>query len=130
VLLAPTKIKLSSEYKSEGKTSTSSTLLLYTSSPLILLLLLSYIKFPPFYTNISQIIMNRLSSSNKSSLWPYRHNSKHCWQQYLLDLIESNIKVAKPQTFNREVSKVSSFLMACKLYLRMRMREVSVEKQI
>ena len=42
----------------------------------------------------------------------------------------SNVEVAKPQTFNREVCKVSSFLMAYKLYIRMRMREMLVEKQI
>ena len=33
---------------------------------------------------------------------------------------ESNIKVAKPPTFNR----VSGFIIACRLYLRMRMRKI------
>ncbi len=43
---------------------------------------------------------------------------------------ESNIKVAKPLVFNEKVGKVEGFIIVYKLYLRMRMREVSVEKQI
>jgi len=42
----------------------------------------------------------------------------------------SNIKVAKPQTFNEEASKMTGFLMACRLYIRMRMREAAVKEQI
>jgi len=38
--------------------------------------------------------------------------------------------MAKPQTFDRTLSKVSRFVAACKLYIRMRLRESSVEKQI
>ena len=42
----------------------------------------------------------------------------------------SNIKVAKPQIFNRKARKISGFLIAYKLYIRIRMRNVIVEKQI
>ena len=42
----------------------------------------------------------------------------------------SNIEVAKLQTFDGTASKVSRFLMAYKLYIRMKMKEVLVEKQI
>ena len=44
--------------------------------------------------------------------------------------IRLNIEVAKLLIFNREVSRISGFLMACRLYIRIRMRDVIVEEQI
>ena len=41
-----------------------------------------------------------------------------------------NIEVAKPPVFNGEASRVEEFIMAYRLYLRMRIREVIVEEQI
>ena len=38
--------------------------------------------------------------------------------------------MAKPQVFDRALGKVLRFVMACKLYLRIRMRGVVIEKQI
>ena len=44
--------------------------------------------------------------------------------------IGSNIEMAKLLVFNREASRVVKFITACKLYLRMRIREMLVEEQI
>jgi len=41
---------------------------------------------------------------------------------------KSNIEVAKLQMFDGAANKVSGFLIVYKLYIRMRMREIPVEK--
>jgi len=42
----------------------------------------------------------------------------------------SHVEVAKPAIFNGETGKVGEFMTACRLYLRMKMREVTVEEQV
>ena len=42
----------------------------------------------------------------------------------------SNIEVAKLPMFNENISKVPGFITVCKLYLRMRIRNIVVEEQI
>ena len=41
-----------------------------------------------------------------------------------------HIEVAKPAIFNGEAGKVRGFVTMCRLYLRMKMREVVVEEQV
>ena len=42
----------------------------------------------------------------------------------------SNINLAKLPMFNREANKVLRFLMACKLFIRMKIRNKLVEEQV
>jgi len=42
----------------------------------------------------------------------------------------SNVEVTISPTFNGSSEKVAGFVMACKLYLRMRMRETMAEEQV
>jgi len=42
----------------------------------------------------------------------------------------SNIEVAKLPTFNKDATKILGFIIACRLYIRMKMRNVLVEEQI
>jgi len=40
------------------------------------------------------------------------------------------MEVAKPAIFSGEAEKVGEFITACRLYLRMKMREATVEEQV
>jgi len=42
----------------------------------------------------------------------------------------SKVEVAMPAIFNGEVGKVGRFVTACRLYLRIKMREATVEEQV
>jgi len=42
----------------------------------------------------------------------------------------SQMEMAKPAIFNGEAGRVGGFVIACRLYLRMKMREVTVEEQV
>ena len=40
------------------------------------------------------------------------------------------MEVAKPAIFNGEVERVGGFIIACRLYLRIKMKEAMVEEQV
>jgi len=42
----------------------------------------------------------------------------------------SHMEVAKPAIFNGEAGKVGGFVTTCRLYLRMKMREATIEEQV
>ena len=44
--------------------------------------------------------------------------------------VRAHIEVAKLATFNREAAKVGDFITACRLFLRMKLREATVEEQV
>ena len=44
--------------------------------------------------------------------------------------IEPYMEVAKLAIFNREAGKVGEFIIACRLFLRMKLREATVEEQV
>ena len=40
------------------------------------------------------------------------------------------MEMAKPAIFNREAGRVGGFVTACRLYVRMKIREKTVEEQV
>jgi len=127
--LSPTEIS-ESEYESEAESSTESVLLAYQSQPT-----------PPPYT----------SSSSPSPPPPYSMSQPDYeaiirqLQEQVVALttqlvqqqggggrrrIAEETEVAKPQIFNGTPLKVSGFVGACRIYIKTRLRESSVEAQI
>jgi len=135
--LSHTEISLSSEYESESKTSTGSALPLYTlPSPLSP----TPINSPLPYPIMSQHDLHAIICQQQEQL-----AAMQVQIQALLvaggggggverGVTGSNtgphIEVAKPAIFNREAGKVGGFVTACRLYLRMKMREATVEEQV
>jgi len=134
--LSPTEISLSLEYESDTKTSTGLVLPLYTSSPPTPTPPSTLpIDSPPSYHNMSQINLHEIIQQQQEQL--------AAMQAQIQALLAAgggaaamgsntgpNMEVAKPAIFNGEVGKVGGFITACRLYLKMKMRGMSVEEQV
>ena len=127
---------MSSEYELESKISTGSMLPLYISPTLPTLSfspidspLLSHhesIRFTCNYLPTAGAVGSNASvdtslacSSRRSNGWSRERNSR-----------TYQMEVAKPAIFSGEAGKVGGFIRVCRLYLRMKMREAMVEKQV
>jgi len=124
------------EYESESKTSTGFALPLYTSPPPPPS---SPIDSPPPYHIMSQHDLHAIIHQQQEQL-----AAMQVQIQALLvaggggtggterGMTESNmgpqVEVAKPAIFNGEAGKVGEFVTACRLYLRMKMREAMIEE--
>jgi len=127
--LSHTEISSSSEYESESETSICSALPLYTSPP---------IDSPPPYPIMSQHDLHAIIHQQQEQLAAIQVQI-----QALLAVggaggaggaergtTGPKVEVAMPAIFNGEAGKVGGFVTACRLYLRMKMREATVEEQV
>jgi len=127
--------KISSlEYEPESETSTGSALPLYTSSlhtPPPASSLPAPINSPPFYNTMSQHDLHAIIHQQQKQL--------AVMQAQIQALLARGVgrgeeglhrKVAKPPVLNREAGKISRFMIACKLYIKARIMEVTVEEQV
>jgi len=131
--LSPTEISSSSEYESDTETSAGSVLPLYAppsppSPP---------IDSSPPYPIMSQHDLHTIICQQQEQL-----AAMQVQIQALLaaggggaggaerGTARPKVEVATPAIFNGEAGKVGGFVTACRLYLRMKMREATVEEQV
>jgi len=137
--LSHTEISSSSEYKSESETSMGSALPLYISSPPTPPPPSSsspfHIDSPPPY-NMSQIDFHAIIRQQQEQLVAIQAQIQALLaggaggQEGRQEERNGGGEVAKPQIFDGSLAKVGGFISACKLYIRMKMREESVEGQV
>ena len=131
---------LSSEYKLGSKTSTSSALLLYILSPPISSLALSSpspINSPPSYNIMSQHDLHTIIRQQQEQLAAMQVQIQALIAEEAVVGRETegsntgpHMKIARPAIFSGKPGKLGGFITACKLYLRMKMRENTLEEQI
>ena len=122
----------------ESKTSIGFALPLYTLlSPTSPLSSLSPIDSPPSYHTISQYNLHTIIRQQQEQLVAMQVQIQAlivggavAEREVEESNMGSHMEVAKPPVFNREAGKVGGFITACRLYLRMKMREAAVEEQI
>ena len=127
--LSPTEI-LSSEYESEAESSTGSVLLAHQSQPTLPphTPLSSPLPLPPYdmsqpdYPTIIRQLQEQVAALTAQLEQQQGGGGGR--------RIAEETEVAKPQIFDGTPLKVSGFMGACRIYIKTRLREVSVEAQI
>ena len=139
--LSHTEISSSSEYESESETSIGSALPLYTSPPPIPPPSPPPIDSPPPYPIMSQHDLHAIICQQQEQLAAMQVQIQALLaatggatggaEREVAEVSRSyQMEVAKPAIFSGEVEKVGGFVTTCRLYLRMKMREAMVEKQV
>ena len=139
--LSHTEISSSSEYETQSETSMGSALPLYTSSPPIpppQSQSPSPIDSSPYY-NMSQLNLQEI-------IWQQQEQLATMQAQIQVLLVAAagagtggtamgsnlgpHMEMVKPAIFNGEAGRVGGFVTACRSYLRMKIKEETVEEQI
>jgi len=100
----------------------------------------SPIDSPPPYPNMSEINLHKIIHQQQEQLAAMQvqiqalltatGGTGSVEREVMGPNMGPHMEVAKLAIFNREAEKVGEFVIACRLYLRMKMREATVEKQV